>query len=103
SRKLFESLPSRGKRGQSLDVIRGSVPPLTREFQGCRFADRCDAAWDLCRRVPPPLYDLGGGQVARCHLYAPAGAGAGEARGERREETAGRREAATPPSAAQPP
>src|SRR6187455_1105565 len=44
SRKLFDSLPSGGKRGAALAVIRGSVPPLNREFTGCRFADRCDSA-----------------------------------------------------------
>jgi peptide/nickel transport system ATP-binding protein len=71
SRKLFDSLPSRGKRGEALAVIRGSVPALTGEFSGCRFADRCDSAWELCRRSAPPLYEAGNGQVARCHLFAP--------------------------------
>jgi peptide/nickel transport system ATP-binding protein len=72
SRKLFDSLPSAGKRGATLDVIRGSVPRLTGEFTGCRFADRCDYAWDLCRRVAPELYEAGDGQLARCHLFNPA-------------------------------
>src|SRR5690349_5345255 len=80
SRKLFDSLPSGGKRGSALAVIRGSVPPLTREFTGCRFADRCDSAWELCRRVVPALYDAGNGQMARCHLYAP---GTDKGKGER--------------------
>src|SRR5688572_4808264 len=72
SRKLFDSLPSAGKRGATLDVIRGSVPRLTGEFIGCRFADRCDYAWDYCRKVAPELYDAGNGQFARCHLFNPA-------------------------------
>ena len=80
SRKLFDSLPSAGKRGAALTVIRGSVPPLTREFSGCRFADRCESAWELCRRVVPALYDAGNGQMARCHLYAP---GTDKGKGER--------------------
>jgi peptide/nickel transport system ATP-binding protein len=71
SRKLFDSLPSAGKRGGALDVIRGSVPRLTGEFTGCRFADRCDFAWDLCRKSAPDLYDAGNGQFARCHLFNP--------------------------------
>jgi peptide/nickel transport system ATP-binding protein len=71
SRKLFDSLPTQHKRGDTLAVIRGSVPPLTREFKCCRFADRCDYAWDLCRTVVPPWYSLGDGQGVRCHLYAP--------------------------------
>jgi len=79
SRKLFDSLPSRGKRGEALSVIRGSVPALTQEFSGCRFADRCDSAWDLCRRSVPEVHDVGGGQTARCHLFAPdADKGKGE-------------------------
>jgi peptide/nickel transport system ATP-binding protein len=72
SRKLFDSLPSAGKRGGALDVIRGSVPRLTGEFTGCRFAERCDFAWDHCRKVAPELYDAGNGQMARCHLFNPA-------------------------------
>ena len=71
SRKLFDSLPSGSKRDGALAVIRGSVPALTREFTGCRFADRCDSAWELCRKSVPGLYDAGNGQIARCHLYAP--------------------------------
>jgi peptide/nickel transport system ATP-binding protein len=77
SRKLFQSLPSAGKRDGSLAVIRGSVPALTREFTACRFAERCDQAWDLCRKSAPDLYDAGNGQIARCHLFAP---------GEKRDE-----------------
>jgi peptide/nickel transport system ATP-binding protein len=69
SRKLFASLPARGKRGEGLAVIRGSVPPLTRRFAGCRFAERCDRAWDLCHEVPPSWRELASGQGVRCHLY----------------------------------
>jgi peptide/nickel transport system ATP-binding protein len=82
SRKLFDSLPSGGKRGAALAVIRGSVPPLTREFAGCRFADRCDSAWELCHRSVPGLYEAGNGQMARCHLFAP-GADKDKGKGER--------------------
>ncbi len=91
SRKLFDSLPGNHRRGQALAVIRGSVPPLTREFVGCRFADRCDYAWELCRRVAPPWYEIGNGQGVRCHLFAKGEQG--EARGERREAATEKREA----------
>jgi peptide/nickel transport system ATP-binding protein len=84
SRKLFDSVPKKEKRSDALAVIRGSVPALTQDFIGCRFADRCDYAWDLCRRVTPPLYDAGNGQVARCHLFAP------EVQREHRDEGTGR-------------
>ncbi|MEK7875405.1 MAG: ABC transporter ATP-binding protein [Pseudomonadota bacterium] len=94
SRKLFDSLPGNLRRGETLAVIRGSVPPLTSEFVGCRFTERCDYAWDLCRRVAPPWYEVGGGQGARCHLYA-AGV-KGEALGVRREAETEKREAGLP-------
>jgi peptide/nickel transport system ATP-binding protein len=83
SRKLFASLPARGKRGRELEVIRGTVPPLTKEFTGCRFADRCDYAWELCRVVPPPWFEAGPEQKVRCYLYSEEGKGRrASARGE---------------------
>ncbi|WDT77477.1 MAG: ABC transporter ATP-binding protein [Candidatus Manganitrophus sp.] len=71
SQKLFHSLPSRNKRGENLGVIRGSVPPLNREFVGCRFANRCDAAWEACEKIDPRWIAEAGSGV-RCHLYDPA-------------------------------
>jgi peptide/nickel transport system ATP-binding protein len=76
SQKLFDAVPSADGRHRPLAVIPGVVPPLTREFKGCRFADRCDRAWPLCRQSLPPMVDLGDGRQVRCHLYAE---------GERRE------------------
>jgi peptide/nickel transport system ATP-binding protein len=70
SRKLFDSLPGAQRRGEALAVIRGSVPRLTQEFRGCRFAERCDRVMEHCRKVLPAWHDLGAGQGVRCHLYA---------------------------------
>ncbi|MGQ0752622.1 MAG: ABC transporter ATP-binding protein [Betaproteobacteria bacterium] len=75
SRKLFDSLPAKQKRGAALAVIRGSVPPLTREFTGCRFAERCESAWELCRNTQPRWHEHAG-QGVRCHLYAGTTRGA---------------------------
>ncbi|HUO44355.1 MAG TPA: dipeptide ABC transporter ATP-binding protein [Burkholderiales bacterium] len=75
SRKLFEALPGKQHRSGPLQVIRGSVPPLTHEFKACRFVERCDYAWELCRARVPPWYEPGGGQRVKCHLFGPAGAG----------------------------
>ncbi len=72
SRKLFESLPNMGKRGQRLAVIRGSVPSLATVFRGCRFVDRCDYAWAVCREQVPAWTPLDDGQGVRCHLHDPA-------------------------------
>ena len=68
SQKLFRSVPGRGQRGAALEVIAGSVPSLRQEFRGCRFADRCDRAWDLCRKKIP-VWVAQNGQGVLCHLY----------------------------------
>ncbi|MDH3370624.1 MAG: ABC transporter ATP-binding protein [Gammaproteobacteria bacterium] len=70
SQKLFRSIPGRIQRGNTLEVIRGSVPSLNQEFRGCRFVERCDLAWELCRMKLPAWIDKAGRGV-RCHLYDP--------------------------------
>ena len=67
SRKLFESLPDVHKRDHALDTIPGTVPPLNRDFSGCRFEDRCDVAWEYCRTNIPGWNAASDGQHARCH------------------------------------
>jgi peptide/nickel transport system ATP-binding protein len=69
SRKLFQALPGSASRGGDLAVIRGQVPPLTTRFSGCRFAERCDFAWERCRSEVPDLKPISSGQQIRCHLY----------------------------------
>jgi len=71
SRKLFAALPTQAQRGRALETIRGQVPRLGAHRQGCRFADRCPQAQDLCRQVEPAMYTVGH-QTVRCHLYDPA-------------------------------
>src|SRR6266850_328573 len=77
SRKLFASVPNRQARDKTLAVIRGTVPSLAGEFHGCRFADRCDYAWDLCRETIPELAPIAEGHGARCHLYTENARGEG--------------------------
>jgi len=55
-----------------LATIPGSVPPLTTRFTGCRFAPRCDRAWERCRAEAPSWHALDDGQRVRCHLHDPA-------------------------------
>ncbi|MDX1432392.1 MAG: ABC transporter ATP-binding protein, partial [Gammaproteobacteria bacterium] len=69
SRKLFDSLPSLDKRGSRLRVIRGFVPSLAGHFTGCRFADRCDAVMEVCRRRESDWHGAAADGVL-CHLYA---------------------------------
>ncbi len=71
TKKLFESVPTMNKRGQSLAVIRGSVPSLAQEFTNCRFSSRCDYAWDACHTQVPRWIVGAHAHGVRCHLYDP--------------------------------
>jgi peptide/nickel transport system ATP-binding protein len=68
SQKLFAALPSPQRRAEGLAVIRGQVPPLTRKFDHCRFAERCEFVFDRCRVEAPALLEPTRGHFARCHL-----------------------------------
>jgi len=93
SQKLFGALPSAARRAGALSGIPGRVPPLTEAFVGCRFAERCEFAFERCRREAPRLRALSESQRARCHLREE---GPAATRGE--EEGAG---APPPPAAAE--
>jgi len=82
ARLLMHALPDSAKRGDTLAAIPGMVPPLWQAFDGCRFAPRCDRAFDACAGTRPELIESGAGAV-RCLLYrdgaepaAPAASGA---------------------------
>ncbi len=75
SRKLFAALPGAGQRGAALAVIPGQVPPLVGEFRGCRFADRCEHAFDRCRTEDPGWTAIGDAHQVRCHLRETEHAG----------------------------
>ncbi len=68
SRKLFRALPDMDKRNVTLDMIDGTVPSLSQQFSGCRFAPRCDYRIDSCERSEPPWRQLSAQHGARCHL-----------------------------------
>jgi oligopeptide/dipeptide ABC transporter ATP-binding protein len=65
---LLNAMPQVGQERERLATIPGSVPPPTAWPNGCRFHDRCPYAWDRCAVEHPPLYQIGGGHVSRCHL-----------------------------------
>jgi len=67
-------LPDAQKRGGSLAAIGGTVPPLWQTFNACRFAPRCDRAFDTCRNQAPELIDFPAfpkPHSVRCWLHAP--------------------------------
>jgi peptide/nickel transport system ATP-binding protein len=68
---LLRALPDAGRRDQALEAIAGTVPALTQQFAGCRFADRCGFAMQRCRTSPPELLERQGAWV-RCVLYDDA-------------------------------
>ncbi len=71
---LLRALPDSVRRGQALAAIAGTVPPLTQDFTGCRFAPRCSFAQAACHSQQPALVGTAGDQV-RCLLLQPGGPG----------------------------
>jgi peptide/nickel transport system ATP-binding protein len=72
SQKLFEALPSMKKRDQELAQIPGSVPSLAQEFTSCRFAPRCQYAWEACENNVPQWIAIDERKGVRCLLNDPA-------------------------------
>jgi peptide/nickel transport system ATP-binding protein len=65
ARALLKALPDAGRRGEALAAIPGTVPPLTTQFTGCRFAPRCVHAEPRCHDTPPELARVGD-RLVRC-------------------------------------
>jgi len=69
---LLKSIPRLGSRAaggkKRLNEIKGTVPSLIESVAGCKFADRCPQAFDLCRERRPELQTVRIGQQARCWL-----------------------------------
>ena len=71
TRGLLESMPALGTRAKGkrrLTEIKGLVPALTDRIEGCKFAERCGSAFDLCRQKQPRLMTAGQDRSARCWL-----------------------------------
>jgi oligopeptide/dipeptide ABC transporter ATP-binding protein len=65
---LLHSIPLLGMtQRQPLRVIRGMVPNPLRWPRGCRFAARCEHAFERCRAEEPPLL-AAGPQESACWL-----------------------------------
>jgi len=60
-----------GAAGERLHAIEGSVPSLGALPPGCAFNPRCPSRFEPCAIDPPPDYDAGPGQRAKCYLHAP--------------------------------
>ena len=70
---LLESIPRMDKTVKKLSVIPGIVPSPLAFPSGCRFHNRCTAAFDKCPKEAPPLFKLEEGHTVRCWLYEREG------------------------------
>ena len=68
---LLASIPSKGMRGQRLNVIKGTVPNPFNMPAGCNFAPRCPYVFEPCQTLDPRVDDTGGPPVA-CWLWKQA-------------------------------
>lgn len=67
---LIASVPDMRYKKQRLYSIPGSVPKPGTIKQGCRFAERCEFAFERCKVENPPIYETSEGHKTRCFLYA---------------------------------
>jgi len=72
TRGLLEAVPTlKTERGQPLETIEGTVPPLRDVPPGCPFEPRCDLRISKCARALPPLVEINPGHWARCPVSNP--------------------------------
>jgi peptide/nickel transport system ATP-binding protein len=64
---LFSSIPKLEKPAFLLDTVPGLVPSATEYTEGCRFANRCPAVMDVCKKESAVHSPSPGHQVT-CHL-----------------------------------
>jgi len=68
---LFNSRPNPKNMKDHLEAIQGSVPPLTRYPNGCRFHPRCPYVMERCLSGQVPDFTIGNqqSQQAKCWLW----------------------------------
>lgn len=68
---LLQSIPRLGMdKTEPLRVIPGTVPGLLTHTPGCRFAARCQHAFERCTIERPPLFQLPGDRRSACWLQS---------------------------------
>jgi peptide/nickel transport system ATP-binding protein len=69
---LLASMPSMDPDQRTQEApISGDPPNPINPPSGCRFHTRCKFVTTLCAHAEPALHDVGGGQLAACHLANP--------------------------------
>ena len=66
---LLKSIPTIGKRQNRLYTIKGNVPNILNLPKGCRFADRCDLAEEICSSDRPKDEYITGSHMVSCFLH----------------------------------
>ncbi|WP_438312673.1 ABC transporter ATP-binding protein [Sporosarcina sp. FA9] len=70
---LIQSVPDMRFKKDRLYSIPGNVPRPGTVKQGCRFASRCEFAFDRCHQEDPVLYETSNTHTTRCFLYDEEG------------------------------
>ena len=70
---LLKSVPTVEGKQKKLFVIPGNVPDPLSFPPGCRFNNRCYAAFDKCKNAEPPLVTVQKDRKVRCWLHEPKG------------------------------
>ncbi|MBK5242591.1 ABC transporter ATP-binding protein [Clostridium sp.] len=65
---LMKALPTISKKEGRLVTIQGMVPNLIDPPAGCRFANRCPSAMEICTKVTPTLKNYSDEHYCACHL-----------------------------------
>lgn len=64
---LIKSIPTLStNKDERLYMIKGTVPALGQEGDGCRFCERCNYATPQCRTTSPELRVIGENRKVRC-------------------------------------
>jgi len=69
---LMKAVPNPDPTSKRIEVvIKGEIPSPVNPPPGCRFHTRCPRyIGDICKKMKPPLADVGKGHVVACHLYS---------------------------------
>ena len=78
---LMGAIPRLERAAKRLNVIRGTVPPLSEMPLGCKFHPRCDDAMEICRNSRPQSVQIKSGHCVSCCKYSGPLEGKGEDHG----------------------
>jgi peptide/nickel transport system ATP-binding protein len=70
---LIQSVPDIRYKKERLYSIAGNVPRPGTIERGCRFAARCEFAFERCQQENPELYETSTAHQTRCFLYDKKG------------------------------